>query len=129
MKGGSSDITKEPSLRYNASFIGIDEATMIKALVFLGIVAGHLCQCLCGGNADADRHTGGFPDVGRQVFSPFLQVVVIHARQVAEAFIDAVTIEGWSSLANQRHYSVCDVSVEFVVGGKDRHFAIREAFL
>ena len=84
----------------DASFIGIDEATMIKALVFLGIVAGHLCQCLCGGNADADRHTGGLPDVCRQVFSPFLQVVVIHARQVAEAFIDAVTIEGWSSLAD-----------------------------
>ena len=73
---------------------------MIIALVFLGIVAGHFGKCLCGGNADADRHTGGFPDVGRQVFSPFFQVVILHARQVAEAFIDAVTIEGWGSLTD-----------------------------
>jgi len=49
----------------DASFISIDEATMIKALVLLGIVAGHLGQCLRGSNADADGHSCGLPDVCR----------------------------------------------------------------
>ena len=37
-------------------------ATMIVAFVVLGVVAGHLRQCLRGCNADADRHPCGLPD-------------------------------------------------------------------
>ena len=57
-----------------SGFRGFNKATVVVALVFLGVVAGHLCQCLRGGNADADGHTCSLPDVCRQVFTPLLQV-------------------------------------------------------
>ena len=92
----------------DALFVCADHATVVVALVVLGVVAGHLRQCLRGGDADADGHARGLPDECREVFAPLLQrgmtgglQIAVHAREVAEAFVDAVAVERRGRLAHE----------------------------
>ena len=102
---------------------------MLIPLVFLGEVAGHLCQCLRGRNANADRHSGGLPDIGRQVFAPAFQIKMLHALQVAEALVNRIAVERGRGFPYKRHHTICDITIELVVGREYGHLTMWEPLL
>ena len=88
---------------------------MAVACILLGKVAGHLRQRFVGCKSDAHRHANVALDLLVKCFAPCFQILMLHAVQINKALIDAVTEVGWHLLADDRHHTACQLSVELIV--------------
>ena len=115
---GSIASADAPHIAYRIKFQGLDallvgvyHAAVPITLILLGKVRGHLCQRLIGSQTDADRHSHILFDFLVQVLTPLLQILMLHAVKIDEAFVNRIAEIGWHLLTDQAHNAASQFSI------------------